>query len=171
MQTYANCNTSGTYLKRVALRTPRLVKLTSLPLSVGRIHKPLRLYIEPSHLHSAEKKGLQFRLAAGHNRESYKWNRPNAAIETILQDKPTIFRLHQVFSHAQNTVSGGSTGGCRMALEQSGLFCFVPNDTKIRDLVCQFESSNILAILRRGRKVIGRAVNFLLSTPNELVGI
>lgn len=127
--------------------------------------------LEPNHLHSEENQVLQLRLAAGHNSESYKWHHPSVTIETKTQHKPTTFRFHQVLSHARETMRGGSAGGCRLAIEESGLICFVPSDTENGDLVCQFESSNILAILGKNGKIIGRAVNFLPSTPNEPVGI
>ena len=56
-----------------------------------------------------------------------------------------------------------------LAFEENGLICFAPKETKIGDLICQFLSSDVLAVVRpswRGYTMVGRAVSFLASEPN-----
>lgn len=78
--------------------------------------------------------------------------------------------FRQVLLDARNALSRTNQERCCLALEESGLICFVPSDTQAGDLICQFISSDVLAIIRDNSKIkgmysiIGRAVNFLVSS-------
>ena len=95
------------------------------------------------------------------------------------QELDVTNHFRQVLLDAKNTVLGTPSDNCSLALEESGLICFVPGDTQAGDLICQFIASDVLAIIRedpkiKGRyKVVGRAVNFLASfstTPFDIFG-
>jgi hypothetical protein len=74
--------------------------------------------------------------------------------------------LNKVFTIAQNVAAKTDARQSKLAFEENGLICFVPNDTKAGDFLCQFRKSNILVVVRQfGRRyqIVGRAVDFLAS--------
>ncbi|KAL5319154.1 hypothetical protein ACEPPN_012203 [Leptodophora sp. 'Broadleaf-Isolate-01'] len=74
---------------------------------------------------------------------------------------------------AEEAVYGAPAESFRLAIEEAGLVMLVPKCVKIDDLICQFQGSNTLVIIREDRNdssrtrsyIIGRAVNLLACSP------
>jgi len=61
---------------------------------------------------------------------------------------------------------------CRLAFEENEMICYVPEDAKLGDLICQFPNCDVAAIIHPEQsqrsdgkgatyKIVGRAVHFL----------
>jgi hypothetical protein len=103
----------------------------------------------------------------------------------VLQDKLVPFEarntagshispmqnLVAVLNHAAHTIAKEKAGDSYLAIEENGLIFYAPSGTKVGDLICQFEDSDILAIVRNPASklkdyaepghVVGRAINYL----------
>lgn len=108
------------------------------------------------------------------------WRELGRRMSISLQDQQNATsHFHQTLLDAQKAALDAGMDNCLLALEESGLICFAPSDTQVGDLICQFISSDVLAIIReepkeKGRyKIVGRAINFLASsstTPFDILG-
>ena len=66
----------------------------------------------------------------------------------LVQEPDSANKFRQLFLDARNAVSETEAKSCSLALEESGLTCLVPGGAQVGDLICQFISSNVLAIIR-----------------------
>jgi hypothetical protein len=76
--------------------------------------------------------------------------------------------FRSILDDAHEAIRGTAFADCVLAFEENGLVCFAPRETKVGDLICQFLSSDVLAIVRptwRGYALVGRGVSFLASDP------
>ena len=88
------------------------------------------------------------------------------------ENDPSTAPLHRVINHAQTLITKSNNNDCIIAFSNTRLICFVPSETKVGDLVCQFIASNVIAIIRSNppspdpnkRMIVGRAINAVSSS-------
>ena len=76
--------------------------------------------------------------------------------------------INSILHDARRTVHKVYGADTVLVFEENGLICFAPKETKVGDYICQFLSSDVLAVVRpswRGYTLVGRCVSFLLSEP------
>lgn len=80
--------------------------------------------------------------------------------------------FNHIIRIAINVVSNSaSRNNCVLFVEENGMIGFGPTNTQIGDVVCGFEDSGVIAIVRRvgqGHTLVGRATNFLTSCSAPL---
>jgi hypothetical protein len=92
--------------------------------------------------------------------------------------EPSSSALRQLLLDAKYAAQKASREDCNIAFEENGLICFAPKGTRVGDILCQFQGSNVIALVRNtssdgnGCPVVrGRCVNVLATSINELFEI
>jgi hypothetical protein len=93
---------------------------------------------------------------------------PMHRLESVMEN------VQQIMRNTQKAVRDQPSSECRLAFEDNGLIAFVPPETQLGDLICQFQKSNVLCILRKDArfrqenvwKLVGRATNYLPSSSS-----
>lgn len=73
--------------------------------------------------------------------------------------------FYTLWSEAKMAVSTNKSRSCRIAIEEHGFICIVPNGTRTGDSICVFRETDVVAVIRQSGtnkgQVSGRAVSFL----------
>lgn len=97
---------------------------------------------------------------------------------TVRQAKPSlapseIFPLdfdftrefYTLWNEAKMAISPNNLRSCRIAIEEHGFICIVPNSTRTGDSICVFRQTDVVAVVRQSGtkkgRVSGRAISFL----------
>lgn len=73
--------------------------------------------------------------------------------------------FYTLWNEAKLATSPNNLCACRIAIEEHGFFCIVPNNTRTGDSICVFRQTDVVAVTRqsgtRKGRISGRAISFL----------
>jgi hypothetical protein len=73
--------------------------------------------------------------------------------------------FYTLWNEAKMAISPNKSRSCRIAIEEHGFICIVPNGTRTGDSICVFRQTDVVAVIRQSGtkkgRVSGRAISFL----------
>jgi hypothetical protein len=88
-----------------------------------------------------------------------------ATSETFPLDFDFSREFYTLWNEAKMATSSNNLRSCRIAIEEHGFICIVPNNTRTGDSICVFRETDVVAVIRhsgtRKGRISGRAISFL----------